>query len=91
MKAKEFDRKFDEEEDISQYRYFSKAQRSALEQQRVNVDFPARMIKPLDKEVKRLGVPRQSTINYGWLNAGKRHPENRKAGLIQNSEGYFIV
>jgi hypothetical protein len=66
MKAKEFDRKFDEGEDISQYLDFSKARRSVLEHKRVNVDFPAWMITQLDKEAKRLGVPRQSIIKL-WV------------------------
>jgi hypothetical protein len=66
MKAKDFDRKFDEGEDISQYLDISKARRSALEPKRVNVDFPAWMIKQLDKEAKRLGVPRQSLIKL-WV------------------------
>ena len=66
MKAKDFDRKFDEGEDITQYLDFSKARRSALEPKRVNVDFPAWMIRQLDKEAKRLGVPRQSIIKL-WV------------------------
>jgi hypothetical protein len=33
---------------------------------RVNVDFPLWMIQSLDKEAKRLGVPRQSIIKI-WL------------------------
>ena len=36
------------------------------EQRRVNVDFPLWMIQSLDKEAKRLGVPRQSIIKV-WL------------------------
>jgi hypothetical protein len=66
MNPKEFDKKFDEGEDISKYLDFSKARRSALEQKRVNVDFPAWMITQLDKEAKRLGVPRQSIIKL-WV------------------------
>jgi len=66
MKAKEFDRKFEAGDDLSQYLDLSKARRSALEQKRVNVDFPAWMIKQLDKEAKRLGVPRQSIIKL-WV------------------------
>ena len=66
MKAKEFDRKFDEGEDISKYLDLSRARRSELEQKRVNVDFPAWMITQLDKEAKRLGVPRQSIIKL-WV------------------------
>ena len=66
MKAKEFDRKFDDCEDISQYLDVSKARRPEQEQKRVNVDFPIWMIQRLDKEAKRLGVPRQSIIKV-WV------------------------
>ena len=66
MKAKEFDRKFEAGEDLSKYLDYSKARRSALEQKRVNVDFPTWMITQLDKEAKRLGVPRQSIIKL-WV------------------------
>ena len=66
MKAKEFDRKFDEGKDISKYLDVSKARRPEQEQKRVNVDFPLWMIQLLDKEAKRLGVPRQSIIKV-WV------------------------
>jgi len=62
MKAKEFDRKFDAGEDITAFLDLSKARRLEQEQKRVNVDFPIWMIQSLDKEAKRLGVPRQSLI-----------------------------
>ena len=66
MKAKEFDKKFDEGEDISQYLEVSKARKPEQEQKRVNVDFPIWMIQRLDREAKRLGVPRQSIIKV-WV------------------------
>ena len=66
MKAKEFDKKFDEGKDISKYLDVSKARRPELEQKRVNVDFPLWMIHLLDREAKRLGVPRQSIIKV-WI------------------------
>jgi len=62
MKAKEFDRKFDAGEEITTSLDLSKARRLKQEQKRVNVDFPIWMIQSLDKEAKRLGVPRQSLI-----------------------------
>jgi len=62
MKAKEFDKKFDSGEAITKYLDLSKARRPAQEQKRVNVDFPLWMIHSLDREAKRLGVPRQSLI-----------------------------
>jgi hypothetical protein len=66
MKAREFDKKFDEGEDIAKYLAISKARRPAQEQKRVNVDFPLWMIHLLDKEARRLGVPRQSIIKV-WV------------------------
>jgi hypothetical protein len=62
MKASEFDRKFDAGEDITAHLDAEKALRPEQEQRRVNVDFPVWMIHSLDKEAKRLGVPRQSLI-----------------------------
>jgi hypothetical protein len=66
MKAEELDRKFDEGEDITQDLDLSKGRRPRQEQKRVNVDFPLWMINELDKEAKRLGVPRQSIIKV-WV------------------------
>ena len=66
MKAKTFDRKFDEGGTILDQLDLSKARRPEREQKRVNVDFPVWMIHALDKEAKRLGVPRQSIIKI-WL------------------------
>ncbi|MGC2062539.1 MAG: hypothetical protein WA610_06140 [Thermodesulfovibrionales bacterium] len=66
MKAKELDKKFDEGGDISQHLDIAKARRPEQEQKRVNVDFPLWMIHMLDKEARRLGVPRQSIIKV-WV------------------------
>ncbi len=66
MKAKDFDKKFDEGKSVVNHLDLSKARRPKLEQKRVNVDFPLWMIHSLDKEARRLGVPRQSIIKM-WL------------------------
>jgi hypothetical protein len=66
MKASELDEKFDEGQDISEFLDLSQAKRPGQEQKRVNVDFPVWMIHRLDKEAKRLGVPRQSIIKI-WI------------------------
>ena len=66
MKAKDFDKKFDKGQDISQYLDIKKARRPVQEQKRVNVDFPLWMIQSLDREAKRLGVTRQSVIKV-WI------------------------
>jgi hypothetical protein len=65
-KARDFDKKFDEGVDISKHLDIKKARRPKQEQKRVNVDFPVWMIQLLDKEAKRLGVPRQSIIKV-WV------------------------
>ena len=66
MKAKTFDKKFDNGEDVLQHLDLDKAKRPAQTQRRVNVDFPEWMINSLDKEATRLGVPRQSVIKF-WI------------------------
>jgi hypothetical protein len=66
MKAETFDKKFDEGKSVLDQLDLSQARRPGREQKRVNVDFPIWMIKALDKEARRLGVPRQSIIKI-WL------------------------
>jgi len=66
MKATEFDRRFDDGEDITKYLDMGKARRPGQEHKRVNVDFPLWMVRLLDKEARRLGVPRQSIIKV-WV------------------------
>lgn len=66
MKASEFDKKFDDNESILEYLDLTQARKPALETRRVNVDFPTWMVDALDREAKRLGVPRQSIIKI-WL------------------------
>ena len=66
MRAKEFDKAFDEGKDISRVLDISRVKRSSRDQKRVNVDFPVWMIQLLDQEAKRLGVPRQSLIKV-WV------------------------
>ena len=66
MKASEFDRQFDDNQDISAELDLGKARRPGLEQKRINVDFPVWMVASLDKEAQRVGVTRQSLIKL-WL------------------------
>jgi len=66
MKASELDQKFDDNQNILENLDLSQARRPALEQKRVNVDFPAWMITALDREARKLGVTRQSVIKM-WL------------------------
>jgi len=66
MKAKNFEKQFDEDIDITALLDVSKAKRVLQEQKRVNVDFPTWMIESLDREAGKLGVTRQSVIKV-WL------------------------
>lgn len=66
MKAEEFDRRFDAGEDVTKYLDVSGAGKPGQGVKRVNVDFPVWMIASLDKEARRLGVPRQSIIKV-WV------------------------
>ena len=67
MKAKDFDKKFDENKtDIIDDLDLTTLKRPNQQQKRVNVDFPVWVIDSLDKEAGRVGVSRQSIIKL-WL------------------------
>jgi hypothetical protein len=66
MKAKKFDKAFDDGVDITAFLDLDKAKRSNQHIRRVNVDFPVWMIESLDKEAARIGVSRQSVIKV-WI------------------------
>ena len=66
MKADDFEKKFNENKNIIEYLDLSKSKRPSQQQKRVHVDFPLWMVEQLDKEAKRLGVPRQSIIKV-WV------------------------
>lgn len=66
MKARSFDRDFEEGKSIVRHLDLSKATRPGSEPKRVNVDFPVWMIQSLDREADRLGVTRQSIIKV-WI------------------------
>lgn len=64
--AEEFDRRFDDGEDVSEYLDWSIAHQPNRAPKRVNVDFPAWVVSGLDKEASRLGVTRQALIKI-WI------------------------
>ena len=66
VKAKDFEKQFDEGVDITASLDLTKAKRVLQAQRRVNVDFPTWMIESLDREASKLGVTRQSIIKV-WL------------------------
>lgn len=64
--AEEFDRRFDEGEDILEYCDLENIQRPNLETENMSIDFPKWMIHSLEKEAQRLGVPRQAIVKF-WI------------------------
>ena len=67
MKAEEFDKIFDaNEEDIIDYLDLSTIRRPNLAPKRINIDFPTWMVNKLDEEAKHIGVSRQAIIKT-WL------------------------
>ena len=69
ISAQELDRKFDAGEDVEEYFDLSSARRPGREVQRVNVDFPADLLRAIDAETKRLGVTRQAFIKIRLADA----------------------
>ena len=72
ISAKEFDTKFDNNEDISNYLDFSKSlklknfEKKVNKTKKINVDFPENILILLDNEAQKIGVTRQSIIKV-WI------------------------
>jgi hypothetical protein len=67
--AKELDELHDSGADLSPYIDRSKTRRPGREVQRVNVDFPVDMLRAIDREAARIGVPRQAFIKMRLADA----------------------
>ncbi len=66
ISAEEFDRRFDDGEDMSDYLDWSSFRRPGLESKRVNLDMPQHMVAKLDSHARKRGVTRQALIKM-WL------------------------
>jgi hypothetical protein len=66
MKAQDLDRRFDAGESIAESLDLSTVRHINRDCKRTNVDFPVWMVRALDQEASRLGVPRQSIIKV-WI------------------------
>jgi len=83
--AKEFDKKFDNNEDISAYLDFSKSVKlkdfqSKPQTKKINVDFPENILVLLDNEAQKIGVTRQSIIKV-WI--AERLKEEQRYQLVE--------
>ncbi|PFG10757.1 MULTISPECIES: type II toxin-antitoxin system BrnA family antitoxin [unclassified Marinobacter] len=83
MKARDFDKKFEEDqENIVDDLDLSTARRVNQEAKRINVDFPAWVVESLDREAARIGVTRQSIIKVWLVERLQAEAANRVAGGI---------
>ena len=84
ISAKEFDTKFDNNEDVSNYLDFSKSiklkdfEKKVNKTKKINVDFPENILILLDNEAQKIGVTRQSIIKV-WI--AERLKEEQKYQL----------
>jgi hypothetical protein len=73
MKASEFDKRFDEGEDITAALDLDGAKRPYREQEWVRVNLPSWIIESLDREAARLRVTRESIVRI-WLAERLKNP-----------------
>jgi predicted DNA binding CopG/RHH family protein len=69
--AKEFDKKFDNNEDITEYLDFSKAMKlkefkKIKETKKINLDIPQNILNFIDQEANKIGVTRQALLKV-WI------------------------
>ncbi|SMM98600.1 Helix-turn-helix protein, CopG family [uncultured Candidatus Thioglobus sp.] len=70
--AEEFDKKFDNNEDISQYLDFENAttlgefDKQFHQTKKINIDFPIETVMLLDQKAKQIGITRQSIVKV-WI------------------------
>jgi len=66
MKSEEFDRRFDDGEDMTPYLDMSTVSRPGLEPEHIDLEFPSWVVSALDFEASKLGLNRQALITV-WL------------------------
>jgi hypothetical protein len=89
--ATELDAKADRGDSIVEYLDLATARRPGLSVQRVNVDFPLWEVQALDREARRLGIPRQALIKV-WIAErldnlqGRRQAGESSHGILMAAE-----
>ena len=76
MKASEFDKKFDDGEDLSKHLDLESI-KVHYPSQRVSIDFPKNILKGVDYQAKKIGVTRTSMIKM-WV---AQHISESQPGL----------
>lgn len=76
VKAKDFDRMFDDVENLDAVVDFDNLTVHEPKKQMVNVDFPEWVVEALDEEAQRVGITRQAVIKL-WITS--KIDERRRA------------
>jgi hypothetical protein len=84
MTAQEFEKRFDEGEDITPFIDRSSIRHPGMEARRVNVDFPEWIIEKLDLQSKLIGVSRQSLIKL-WVSERIQQEHQNQKSLTMRS------
>ncbi|MFM2378947.1 MAG: hypothetical protein RLZZ143_1525 [Cyanobacteriota bacterium] len=66
MKAEDFDRKFDDRENIIEYLDLTKIKRSNCEEQTIAFEFPSWMVEALEQESQCRDLPLQAIVK-DWI------------------------
>ena len=74
ISAKDFDRRFDDGEDMADFIDIKKA-RVNKRIQRINVDIPTPFLMRIDREAEKIGVARTALIKL-WLSERLEHVQN---------------
>jgi hypothetical protein len=62
--VEEFDRRFDEGEDVFDVAKIKSIERPGLKIRRTNIDLPEHLISDLDRQAARIGTTRQAVIKF---------------------------
>ena len=66
IKAEDFDRAFENGEDVTKHLDKSTGRRINTEQKRISVSFPMWLVASLEQEALRLGISKQSLVKM-WI------------------------
>lgn len=90
IRAQDFEKRFDDGEEITPYIDKSSIRRPGLEARRVNVDFPEWVIHELDLQSRRIGVSRQALIKL-WISERIQLEGNQSqhSGLSPKNTSYL--
>jgi len=80
LKASEFDRMFDDGEDISAYIDWSRAERPGLKPKRIGLTLTTHKVNALDRAALKAGVTRQALIE-AWLTERLDRPADASTDL----------